>query len=152
MVLGCITNLNASTRRLKSDVFWPDKIIWRVLHISKQKNYKYWRQHMLRLMWTFYILQQKSAVSNIGQITALRFVDVNPVRSSICSKYFISSTQLAKRYLVWIGRHRIPRQQERHHREHWLKLILSQPEAGRNRENSPIYGQRSLFEDCRWPA
>jgi len=32
-----------------------------------------------------------------------------------------------------------------------LKPILSKPEAGRNRENSPGYGQRSLCEGCRWP-
>ena len=32
-----------------------------------------------------------------------------------------------------------------------LKPILSKPEDGRNRENSPGYGQRSLCEGCRWP-
>jgi len=25
------------------------------------------------------------------------------------------------------------------------------PTAGRNWENSPGYGQRSMCEDCRWP-
>jgi len=29
--------------------------------------------------------------------------------------------------------------------------LKRKPEAGRNRENSPGYGQRSLCEDCRWP-
>ena len=46
-------------------------------------------------------------------------------------------------------------QQEHHHRQPpksvLLKMILSKPEGGRNRENSPGYGQRSLCEDCRWP-
>jgi len=43
-------------------------------------------------------------------------------------------------------------QQEHHHRQSGLlKTILSKPEASRNRENSPGYGQRSLCEDCRWP-
>jgi len=32
-----------------------------------------------------------------------------------------------------------------------LKTILSKPQAGRNQENSPGYGQRSLCEDYRWP-
>jgi len=44
-------------------------------------------------------------------------------------------------------------QQEHHHRQPrqsgLLKTILSKPEAGQNRENSPGYGQRSLCEDCR---
>jgi len=39
---------------------------------------------MLHLMRKFYILQQTSAVSTIGQISALRFVDVNPITSLIC--------------------------------------------------------------------
>jgi len=51
---------------------------------------------MPRLMRKFYILQQKSAVSTIGQISAPRLVDVNPVTTLICSKNFTSSTQLPK--------------------------------------------------------
>ena len=58
---------------------------------------------MLHLMRKFYILQQKSAVSTIGQISALRFVDANPVTSLICSKHFIISMQLAKLCRAWIG-------------------------------------------------
>jgi len=43
-------------------------------------------------------------------------------------------------------------QHEHQHRKFGLlKKILSKPEAGRNRENSPGYGQRSLREDCCWP-
>jgi len=55
-------------------------------------------------MRKFYILQQKSALSTIGQISALRFVDANPVTSLICSKHFISSKQLVKLSLAWVGR------------------------------------------------
>ena len=44
-------------------------------------------------------------------------------------------------------------QQERHHRQPrqsgLLETILSKPEAGRNRENSPGHGLRRLCEDCR---
>jgi len=46
-------------------------------------------------------------------------------------------------------------QQEHHHQQPpqsvLLKTILSKPEAGRNRENSPGYGQWSVCENCHWP-
>jgi len=58
---------------------------------------------MLHLMRKFYILQQKYAVSTIGQISALRSVNANPVTIFICSKHFIISMQLAKLGLACIG-------------------------------------------------
>ena len=46
--------------------------------------------------------------------------------------------------------------QEHHHwqprQSGFLKPILSKPEAGRNRENSPGYGQQRLCEDVKTAA
>jgi len=53
-------------------------------------------------MRKLYSIQQKCAVSTIGQICTTA-VDANPVTSLICSKHLISSTQLAKLCLTWIG-------------------------------------------------
>ena len=101
-------------------------------------------------MRKFYILQQKSAVSTIGQICT------TACRRKSCNKSHLFKTfhqfHEAGKTLSCLDRHTGFLDNKNPITDKTgcpAYLILSKPEAGRNRENSPGYGQRSLCEDCR---
>jgi len=106
----------------------------------------------LRLMRKFYILQQKSAVSTIGQSCTTVCLRKSRNKSHLFKTFY--HLHAAGKTLSCPDRNTgfLDNKNPITDKTGWpAYLILGKPETGRNRENSPGYGQRSLCEDYCWP-